>query len=427
MEIQKMQKRKMLTVLACVCCALIVVQTAAAQAPLLSHVEPVAQQTGSLDNPTAEAAVVYEEVVDMGPATAWLWIVFEDVNLAPGSYIRITSLEDGQVQTLDAEQMRMWSNRSAGFNGQSVSVELVAAPGTTGNSFTVKQAVVSDPVPEGAPREICGTDDRVTSTEPAVGRLLVTIGASVGICTAWIADVPAGGVDKCHASAGHCIDDSVTSAVLQFNVPASDPDCFINMPLVADQFAVLIPTVQSSATTTADWSVFECSTSAGQTTFQHQGAALSLALASSSGQAVKGAGYGSDGDLGGCVCSDPNGAASNTLQESPGTLATGDATHIEFDTDVCGGDSGSPVIRISDGLVVGNITHNFTPPCPDSTLNWGTRITEASWTAAWAACAAPQIPDDIPAVSNAGRVGLILLVLTAGIIVIRRGRALKAA
>lgn len=424
-----MQKRKMLTVLACLCCALIVAQTAAAKAPLLSHVEPVSQRTGPQDNLTAEAAVVYEQVVDMGPATAWLWLEFEGINLAPGSYVRITSLEDGQVQTLDAEQIAMWNNRSARFNGQSVSVELVAGPGTTGNAITVKQAVVSDPVPEGTPRAICSTDDRAASAEAAVARFMFTDAFGSSLCTAWIADVPAGGTDKCHASAGHCVASGLISGTLEFNVPASSPTCALTAPPVADQFPVIVGSILFSNTGSADWSVFQCGTTSGQTTFQHQGAALNLAVSSAVGQAVKGAGYGTDGGPGGCSCSNPNGVANNTLQESPGTLATGDATHIEFDTDVCGGDSGSPVIRISDSRVVGNVTHDFGLSCPGGNLNWGTRITEATWQAAFATCGAgvTPIPDEVPAVSDAGRIGLILLVLTAGILVIRRGRALKAA
>jgi len=426
-----MQKRKMLTVLACVCCALIVAQTAVAKAPLRGHVEPVAQQTGSLDNLTAEAAVVYEEVVDMGPATAWLWLVFEDVNLAPGSYIRITSLEDGQVQTLDADQMRAWNHRSGRFNGQSLSVELVAAPGTSGNAFTVKQAVVSEPVPDGAPRSICGDDDRVASTEPAVARFIYEDPSGLGQCTAWIANVPAATDDKCHATAGHCVSGGLISGSLEFNVPPSDTDCTSFPPAISKQFPVNIGSIQFSEGATADWAVFRCdlNTTTSLTTFEEQGAALDLATGVSSGAAVKSAGYGSDGGPGGCECFSPDGAANNTLQESPGTLGTGDATHIEADTDICGGDSGGPVIRDSDGKVVGNMTFHASGDCPGTSLNVGTKITEPTWQTAWATCAGEvtPIPDEIPAVSNAGRVGLILLVLTAGIIVIRRGRALKAA
>ena len=84
--------------------------------------------SGAQNNPADSFEAVFEHLVLIEDA-AWLRIYFGEVTLAEGSYIRMTSLRDGEVQELDARELALWSNSSAYFNGDALQVELVAGPG----------------------------------------------------------------------------------------------------------------------------------------------------------------------------------------------------------------------------------------------------------------------------------------------------------
>ncbi len=55
------------------------------------------------------------------------------MDLAAGSFIRITSSLDGQAQELDAAALAAWHHSSAYFNGDTVIVEVVG-PARIGRS-----------------------------------------------------------------------------------------------------------------------------------------------------------------------------------------------------------------------------------------------------------------------------------------------------
>ena len=82
-----------------------------------------------MNNPEGQSKVVYEDVITY-PGMAWMRLYFGEVSLDRGSYVRVTSLRDGEQQKLDARTMDMWSNTSAYFNGDALRVELVAGPST---------------------------------------------------------------------------------------------------------------------------------------------------------------------------------------------------------------------------------------------------------------------------------------------------------
>ena len=62
-----------------------------------------------------------------GLFAAALRLRFADVQLSPGSVLRVTSLTDGARQHLTAAALTQWRQGSAWFNGPAVHVELLRA------------------------------------------------------------------------------------------------------------------------------------------------------------------------------------------------------------------------------------------------------------------------------------------------------------
>ncbi|MHC4590723.1 MAG: hypothetical protein ACYTAQ_15720, partial [Planctomycetota bacterium] len=89
-------------------------------------------------NPAVLSAPVFTETVTVEGA-GWLRLYFgPPTTLEAGSFIRLTSVLDQEVQRLDSATLSEWSGTSAYFNGDAVVVQLVAGPGTTGNRVTLQ-------------------------------------------------------------------------------------------------------------------------------------------------------------------------------------------------------------------------------------------------------------------------------------------------
>ena len=122
--------------------------------------------------------VVWSHMVTV-PKSSWLRLEYEGVLLsgsadrgADGSFLRLTSMRDGAVQTQHLKHVGEWQDTSAYFNGGSVMVELLAQPGTGNNRFVLKAAVAGPQVPV-EEDDICGAaDNRVLSSDPRIGRLV---------------------------------------------------------------------------------------------------------------------------------------------------------------------------------------------------------------------------------------------------------------
>lgn len=417
-----MNVRRLFYAVAVAVTGLLSVNAAFAKAPLNASLSPVTLDSGAMNNAQAAPQVVWEDVVTFGDA-AWCWVELSDVTLPAGSFVRFTGLLDNETQTLDAAQLADWNFRSARFNGASVKVELIAGPNTTSNRVKVSQAMVSNQIiDDGSPRAICGgTDDRIPSANGAVGRWI----ANTGLCTGWMMELNAGGPDRCFSTAGHCAQ-GFTSGSMEFNVPNSLANCNTVAPPVADQFPILAPSVVFQNTGPgADWAVYRCGTNnLGQTAFQRYGVAIPLATTGiTNGTAVRHIGYGADGGNS-CNCAGSNGTTNATRQQSDGVLSGVTTNDIQHNCDICGGDSGGVVIRISDGFAVGNTTHDFGANCPGSSINGGTRITQASWTTARAQCAGSlPVNDQVPAMSTGGMLVLLALMAVAGVLVMRGRQA----
>ena len=314
------------------------------------------QSLGTMDHPTG-VVVPYRldgvavEVVHVEQAS-WLRLYFDRVELTAGSYVRMTSVLDGEVQELDAAGLVRWGNTSAYFNGDTVLVDLVVAEGTAGDRVSIVAVArpAANAQPAGGTGEcgICDADDRVPSAEPWAARLL-----PAG-CTASVYNEA-----SCMVSAGHCIQGAM---VVQFNVPDSNGNCSINNPPVADQFPILVSRSVNGGVGN-DWAALVPGPNGlGELPFDRYGEFRPIAgTVATPGATATVWGYGVDN-----TCT-----RSQTQQTDTGSIVGLDSTTILWAVDIRGGNSGSSIIH--DGEIVGIVTHCDTTGCPAGP-NLGSRI-----------------------------------------------------
>ncbi|TDM05750.1 MAG: hypothetical protein C4K60_13620 [Ideonella sp. MAG2] len=266
----------------------------------------------------------------------WLRLQFKDVRLLPGSKLRITSLQDGAVQELDARGLHQWRNTSAYFNGEAVRVELLAGKGSKGNRFAVSHVMVGQ-APVQTESQCGATDDRVPSNAPDRARL-VNVGCTVNLMS-----------NGCFVTAGHCLASPGSVNVVEFNVPLSGSTGAIVHPAPKDQYVPTTNRLFKNSGVGKDWGVFTTSPNAttGLTALQAQGSSLNFATAVPAvGADVVITGYGVD-----------SGTANQTQQVSNGpiTAVNTTGTSMQYKADTEGGNSGSVVV--SGGNVVAIHTH----------------------------------------------------------------------
>ncbi|MHC4218929.1 MAG: trypsin-like serine peptidase, partial [Planctomycetota bacterium] len=309
---------------------------------------PYALDSGPVSNPGDFTAPMFAESVTVEGAV-WLRLHFAPATaLKAGSFVRLTSALDDEVQQLHAGSLAEWGGTSAYFNGDTVMVELVAGPGTTGNRVTLDHVSLETagllPLESAAACGICGPDDRVPSDELWTGRLL-----PAG-CTASVFNQTSDLV-----SAGHCTDQGM---VVQFAVPESGPDCTLNHPPVADQFPI-IEFESLNAGVGNDWSVLVPGPNdSGQLPYTRYGQLRPIAGSLPGvGEPVAIWGYGLSES---CV-------VSQTQQTSAGLTTGVPGNAYEFDVDLRGGNSGSALMP--NDRIIAVVTH-CGPDCP----NLGTRV-----------------------------------------------------
>jgi len=122
--------------------------------------------------------------------------------------------------------LSMWSNTSAYFNGDALTVELVGGAHTSVNRLVIDELAweAGPAIPTGS-CGICGADSRLPSDEDWAARLLPA-GCSASV---W-------NNDSCMVTAGHCLSSGM---VVQFRVPDSTAGCALVNPPVAEQFPIL--------------------------------------------------------------------------------------------------------------------------------------------------------------------------------------------
>jgi trimeric autotransporter adhesin len=279
-----------------------------------------------------DGGVIVSHVVESADAD-WLRLNFADVQLQPGSKLRITSLLDGAQQHLTAETIKQWRNTSAYFNGPAVRVELIAAAGSVGNRFGIKSLMAgkAPPVTESQ----CGSsDDRVASTTPNRGRLL-----DVG-CTANLM------AQGCFTTAGHCMSTASAVDVVEFQVPASSSTGGLRHPAPSDQYAPTNNREFRAGAIGDDWGVFTVfpNTETGLMPLEAQGPGVRVAKSVPAvGDTVEITGYGVD-----------DGADNQTQQVSTGPIksVSVSSSRITYQADTEGGNSGSAVLSGGRGVAI---------------------------------------------------------------------------
>ena len=317
----------------------------------------------------AAAGVLATHIV-RAEGASWLRLRFDQVDLAPGSVLRLTSLTDGARQHLSATTAAQWKNTSAYFNGPIVQVELLAAEGSRGNRVGIAQvwAGRADAV---APESQCGaTDDRVPSAADNRGRLL-DVGCTANLTT-----------HGCFITAGHCMASASTVDVVEFNVPLSNANGSLVHPSPSDQY---VPTSNRQSVDGGlgnDWGVFTvfANTETGLTPLEAQNPGLEFATQTPRrSNIVEITGYGVD-----------SGSANQTQQVSSGsvTQASSSTNIIKYRADTEGGNSGSAVLV--GGRVVAIHTNGGCRTTGSTSANSGTMITNTAFQTAYAAvCGAP--------------------------------------
>ncbi len=351
----------MKTILLSEVAVLATVSLAMAQAsPTPFVTQPYSLDSGDQANSRNEAVTMFSAEVS-APGTPLMRLSFGECTLGEASWVAITSMTDGATQYLDSASLEAWDHASAVFNGDTVIVELVVAPGEEDIYFTldgVSAAPVSlalDPI-----ESICGSNDnRVPSSDPRVGRLLF------GGCTGWLVSNGAA------LTAGHC---TPLSGVMEFDVPQSLSN---GTPVAAH------PDNQYPLTGTLgfdedgpgdDWAVFTIGPNSNTGLRAHvvRGFFRMTSNEPPDGATMRVTGYGLDnmpsGPGGGPCCDvDSDGNCNNNCNSSSLTEQTATGA---YDTAICCGsdilrytvdttpaNSGSPVIRESSGVAVGIHTH----------------------------------------------------------------------
>lgn len=305
-------------------------------APLSSVDVATPVDSGWVENLTDTTKVLWSGHVSV-PGAPWIRLRFAEVRLGRSkqgespAWLRITSAQDGFVQTMHARHVGEWRYTSAYFNGSAVDIDIVAS--AMSGPCRVKIDTVIAGAASASVRNICGmADDRLPSTDPRVCRI-----EPVG-CTGWLID----DVNYCQLTAGHCVV-SGNAEIVEFNVPPSTETGAIVHPPPSDQYAIDPASVQFTPGTIEigeDWAyygVFDNSTTL-LTPYEAQGERFTLAdeVPVPDNQTLRKTGFGSTDST---VPPSYN-LAQKTLT-GPFTNAIG--TWLQYPIDTSGGDSGSPV------------------------------------------------------------------------------------
>lgn len=328
--------------------------------------------SGYLDNGSDQARVIFTGRVQVAGALN-VRLYFDRTNLPEGTRLRLTSLHDAAIELFDGRSLADYQNYSSWFNGDSVQVELIAAPRSTGNRVRVVAADAGEGYVVG-PATICGTfDDRLPSTDPRQGRQYPTG------CTSWLIDL------HTVVTAGHCT--ASTAQQVHFNVPPSSSTGGIVLPPPDQQYRYDTTAVQRlDAGVGNDWTVASTLRNAttGLYAGQRQGSYYQLVTppALVAGQQIRITGYGTDSD---------NPTRSQTQQTHVGPRVAGsNATALGYQTDTTGGNSGSPVVLESTGQAIGVHTHGG---CTSTGgFNSGTAFNRPDWASAVATIRALKRP-----------------------------------
>lgn len=315
---------------------------------------------------------------------------FGEFDLGAHSEIHIRSIQDGAIQRFTHDMLVEWDGWSAIFNGDAVIVQLLVAPGDSA-SFSITDISVNDPAFDhvgdgGGIATLCGSDNRVSSSDSRVGRLSgpnCGDGGGCGGCTAWLTSIGSA------VTAGHC--GAGQGGLIEFNVPGSASN---GAPVAAspnDQYPVGTTWYAfQDGGTGFDWAIMSVgpNSNTGQRAHWVQGYFHLSPVLPSDGTTLRITGFGVDNTPSGsqpsqcCASSGGNcthfgcNSSSLTLQTSTGPKSDDTSNRILYQVDTEPANSGSPVIRNSNGFAIGVHTHGGCTSGGGG-ANSGTRLTQS--------------------------------------------------
>lgn len=307
---------------------------------------------------------IYSDTVK-GPQSPWIRLQFGEQTFLgspadpdAGAVLLITSTLDGATQMLDAASILEWRHTSAYFNGHELELALLAPPDAGPFRVSLSSVITADPA-DTMPSICGGTDDRVLSQDPRVGRILPAV------CTGWTIN----DCNRCMLTAGHC--QAPGLEVLQFNVPLSDRVGQMMMPPPEDQYAIDPDSIQGNGGngTGNDWAYFGCfpNSNTGLTPAEAQEAWFTLITAPPMGEITIGArvtGFGQ-------ATPDLPDEWNFTQTTHIGPILGFNGNVVSHGVDTTPGDSGSPVFDENSGKAYAIHT---TGGCNDSGANAGTAV-----------------------------------------------------
>ena len=347
--------------------------------------------SGVVSNIGSVPSVVFSTIVASDDAS-WIQVSFDEAKLGGSrangnaTLVRMTSLTDGAVQTLDSTTIEQWHMHSAFFNGDAVLVEVIAFPGTGPNRLRIRGGIAGEPL--ASQRSICGgVDDRVPITDQRVARALPSVS-----CSAFM-------INDCH----HCfVSNSNCSSLthwLQFNVPLSTPSGTAVNPPPEDQYAV-DTTSKQGGFTGGPWLYFAVYPNAdtGLTPDEAYGVGFDIGAVPAPSATLRVSGYGT-------AVAPVSPTWNRVLRSSTGPLDAVTGSILEFSVDTSPGNLGSVIIDESTGLAVGlSAGPTSGGDCDLGASNFGTGLDNPDFQAALAnplgRCLSPgpdfAYPDGVP-------------------------------
>lgn len=303
--------------------------------PSLGDSVPYPWYSGVQQNPTQLRLPAAQHVVSIAGAS-WVRVFFSDITLGADDRIVITGLLDGARQSLDRIDVKKWGETSAYFNGDTVTIELIVAPGSSASYEITRVARGAFVV--GGIETLCGADNRTPSSENPVCRILTSATSSSPFGSGFLVD--AGG---CMLTAGHVVAAWGNTPVAEFNVPFSTAAGNVVHPGPQDQYPVdMASVVFVNGAIGDDWAVCRLfNDPAANQGFMNM--ATSLPAVNTT---LRITGCGTD--------STPNQTYNGIQQTDTGPYTAFQApSELRYRVDTTGGVSGSPVRINSNDLVIG--------------------------------------------------------------------------
>jgi V8-like Glu-specific endopeptidase len=343
-----------------------------AQDPLLASSYVPVDRVVRVDQPLALVSSASDELVP-----AWVRVSFSESHLTEGSALYIYNPRDGAIQRLDALNLERWGKTSAFFNGGNVDVSIVCPlKGGCLNSFVKVDALyegtavspsllIQNEEGDIGTLDLCERpyDRRLPSSDKRAGRYL-----GGGGCTGNLME------DGCFLTAEHCKQNADSSGVMQFQVPPSldlgNGKYALQHPHPDDQYVADPESYQlSNKYWGNDWMYFGvfANSNTNKTPLEAQRDAFVLvdkqAQPPKANDIMQVIGYGVNtegydtGEDGGPVLTEWNQYQRSHVgfhrSNKFNYTASPQRLELFYEVDATGGNSGSAVIDVASGLVVG--------------------------------------------------------------------------